>query len=153
MEQNLSLLFIYLTALGLSCSTQESSVQGTGSAVTRHEISCSVSCQILAPWPGVKPTSPALQSGFSTTGPLEKSLCVLRVSVVPDSVTPWTGARRFLCPWDFQAQTLEPIATSSSRGPSWPRNWTLVSCISYTGRRILYHCITWEVWSLGTSIL
>ena len=37
----------------------------------------------------------------------------------------------------FQARTLEWVAISSSRGFSWPRNWTCISCI---GRRILYHC-------------
>ena len=30
----------------------------------------------------------------------------------------------------FQARILEWIAISSSRWPSWPRDWTLVSCIS-----------------------
>ena len=34
------------------------------------------------------------------------------------------------------ARILERVAISSSRGSSWPRNWTGVSCI---GRRILYH--------------
>ena len=29
----------------------------------------------------------------------------------------------------------------SSRGSSWPRDWTQVSC---TGRWILYHCTIWE---------
>ena len=36
---------------------------------------------------------------------------------------------------------LEWAAISCSRGSSWPRDWTLVSCI---GRWILYHCATWE---------
>ena len=39
----------------------------------------------------------------------------------------------------FQARILEWIAISSSRGSSWLRVWTHVSCISCTGRRILYH--------------
>ena len=29
---------------------------------------------------------------------------VLSRSVMPDSVTPWTVAARFLCPWDFSRQ-------------------------------------------------
>ena len=41
----------------------------------------------------------------------------------------------------FQARTLEWVAISSSRGSSWPRDQTCVSCIV---RRILYHWATWE---------
>ena len=35
-----------------------------------------------------------------------------------------------------QARILEWLAISFSRGSSWPRNWT---CVSLTGRQILYH--------------
>ena len=35
-----------------------------------------------------------------------------------------------------QARILEWVATPSSRGSSWPRDWTWVSCI---GRWVLYH--------------
>ena len=41
----------------------------------------------------------------------------------------------------LQARILEWVAISSSRGSSWPRNPTRVSCI---GRQILYNCTTWE---------
>ena len=37
-----------------------------------------------------------------------------------------------------QARRLEWVAISSSRGSSWPRDWNHVSCVSCTGRRILY---------------
>ena len=40
-----------------------------------------------------------------------------------------------------QARILEWVAISLSGGSSWPRGWTLVSCI---GRRILYHWATWK---------
>ena len=40
-----------------------------------------------------------------------------------------------------QARILEWIAISFSRGSSWPRDHTCISCI---GRRILYHRDTWE---------
>ena len=40
-----------------------------------------------------------------------------------------------------QARILEWVAISFSRGSSWPRNWTQVSCI---GRWILYHWATRE---------
>ena len=41
----------------------------------------------------------------------------------------------------IQARILEHVAISSSRGSSWPRDQTCVSCI---GRQILYHRATWE---------
>ena len=44
----------------------------------------------------------------------------------------------------LQARVLEWVAISSSRGSSRPRDQTCVSCISCTGRQILYHCATWE---------
>ena len=39
----------------------------------------------------------------------------------------------------LQARILEWAAISFSRGSSWPRDWTYVSCISCIGRRILCH--------------
>ena len=50
----------------------------------------------------------------------------------------------------FQARILEWVAISSSRGFFQPRNQTHVSCI---GRRILYHCITWEASSFVFLII
>ena len=44
----------------------------------------------------------------------------------------------------FQASILGQVAISYSRVSSWPRDLTRVSCISCTGRRILYHCATWK---------
>ena len=44
----------------------------------------------------------------------------------------------------FQARILEWVTISSSRGSSQPRDRTLVTCVSCIGRRILYHCATWE---------
>ena len=41
-----------------------------------------------------------------------------------------------------QARILEWVAISSSRGSSWPRDRTWVSCI---GRQIVYHWRTWEL--------
>ena len=42
--------------------------------VVARGLSWSAACGILAPLPGFKPTSPALQGGFLTTGPPGKSL-------------------------------------------------------------------------------
>ena len=44
----------------------------------------------------------------------------------------------------LQARILEWVAIPSSRGSSQPRDQTHVSCISYIGMQILYHCATWE---------
>ena len=44
----------------------------------------------------------------------------------------------------FQARILEWVVISYSRGSSWPRDWTWVSCISCISRQVLYHCTTWE---------
>ena len=42
----------------------------------------------------------------------------------------------------FQARILEWVAISFSRGPSQLRDQICISCISCTGRQILYHCAT-----------
>ena len=43
-----------------------------------------------------------------------------------------------------QAGILEWVAISCSRGSSQPRGQTCISDISCTGRRVLFHCATWE---------
>ena len=45
----------------------------------------------------------------------------------------------------IQARILEWVPISFSRASSQPRDWTQASCISCTGRQILYLCTTWEV--------
>ena len=44
----------------------------------------------------------------------------------------------------FQARILEWVAISYSRGSSWPKDQTHISCISCISRRILYHWAIWE---------
>ena len=39
----------------------------------------------------------------------------------------------------LQTKILEWVAMPSSRGSSWPRDWTRVSYVSCIGRRVLYH--------------
>ena len=39
----------------------------------------------------------------------------------------------------FQARILEWAAMPSSRGSSWPRDWTHISYISCIGKQVLYH--------------
>ena len=78
---------VYLTMLGLSCSTQDLhcimqdlSLWGTDSLVVVLSLSswgtwlsCSAVCGILVPQSGVEPLCPALQGGHLTTGPPGKS--------------------------------------------------------------------------------
>ena len=44
----------------------------------------------------------------------------------------------------FQERILKWVAISFSRGSSQPSDQTSVSCSSYIGRQILYHCTTQE---------
>ena len=46
----------------------------------------------------------------------------------------------------LQARILEWVAIPFSRGSSWPRDWTRVSCI---GTQILYH---WAIWEAPTEL-
>ena len=61
------------------------------------------------------------------------------VSVMPDSVIPWTVAARLSVHGVFQARILEWVAIFSFRVSSRARDETLVSCISCIDRWILYH--------------
>ena len=92
-----NLCIYFLAVSGLSCGTQDLllwhagySLQCVGfSLVVAHMLqsthspehmvvvcglSCPTACGILVHWPGIKLASPALQDGFSTTGPPGKSL-------------------------------------------------------------------------------
>ena len=46
---------------------------------------------------------------------------------------------RFLCPWDFPGKNtgVGCISYSYSRGSSWLRDWTCISCVSWVGRWII----------------
>ena len=55
---------------------------------------------------------------------------------------------RILCLWEFPRQEYFSGLSLPSPGVSWPRDQT---CISYIGRYILYHWVTWEVSFRGTS--
>ena len=57
--------------------------------------------------------------------------------------TPWTiGPAGLLCPWDSPGRNAGVGCTSLSRGSSWPRDRTRVSCVSCVGRQVLPHCAT-----------
>ena len=48
-----------------------------------------------------------------------------------------------------QARILEWVAISFSRGSSRPKDRTHVSCVSCSGKWVLYHCATWEACSMA----
>ena len=57
-------------------------------------------------------------------------------------------------PGILQARILEWVATPSSRGSSWSRDWTRVSYVSWTGRQVLYHwCHLGSLASLQNRLL
>ena len=69
------------------------------------------------------------------------SWCSQLHSGVQLSVAPWPpGSSRLLCPWNFPGKNTRLACHSYSRGSSWPRDW---SCVSCTGRWIVYHSATW----------
>ena len=54
---------------------------------------------------------------------------------------------RLLCPWNFPGKNTG--VGCFPRGSSWPRDGTCVSCISCTGRLILYQYTTCEASSIA----
>ena len=57
-------------------------------------------------------------------------------SVVSDSLGPhWLQPARLLCPWDSPGKNTRVGCHSLSRGSSWPRDQTDVSCLSSTAGR------------------
>ena len=65
---------LFVAAHGLLSSCGMRAPGRTGSLVVARGLSCPEACGILVPWPGIEPTSPALEGGFLTTGPSGKSL-------------------------------------------------------------------------------
>ena len=67
------------------------------------------------------------------------SLSCLTLCDPMDSSPPGSSVHR-----NFQAGKVEWVAISSFRRSSRHRDRTCVSCSSWNGRQILYHCATWE---------
>ena len=44
----------------------------------------------------------------------------------------------------FHERILEQVTVSFSMESFQPRDWIHISCVSSTGREVLYHCATWE---------
>ena len=63
-------------------------------------------------------------------------------SIVSDPLRPHgLQPARLLCPWILQSRILEWVPMLSSRGSSWPRDWTNISCIAV---RFFTQWATWE---------
>ena len=62
-----------VAARGTSCCGKQA-LQRMGSVAVARSLSCPAVCVLLVPRPGIERVSPALESGFSTTGPPGKSL-------------------------------------------------------------------------------
>ena len=67
-------------------------------------------------------------------------------SVMSDSLRPYAlKPTRLLCPWDSPGKNTGLDFMPSSRGSSWPRDWTSISCVHLLHcRQILYHWATGE---------
>ena len=109
-------MFIYLAEFGSSCHAWAN---------------CSMTCGgILVPWPGIKPTSLALQQILNHCTTREVP-CAELLSRVWLFATPWTVAHQTpLSMGILQARILEWVAMPSSRGSSQLRDQTQVSCIA-----------------------
>ena len=89
------------------------------------------------------------------------STCVSALFFIHLYNIPWNGCvfshsvmSNFLQPHRlFQTTVLEWVAIPYSRGYSWPKDWTLVSCVSCIDRWILCHCVTWEAQGMDDEIL
>ena len=56
-------------------------------------------------------------------------------SILSDSLQPHgLQPTRLFCPWNFPGKNTG-VAISFSKGSSWPRDWTCISCVSYTAGR------------------
>ena len=80
-------------------------------------------------------------------------VCVCMCAVVSSSLRPHglQPAKAPLSMGILQTRILEWAATSSSRGFSWPRDWTHMLCLLHC-RQILYHWATGET-QVGVTVL
>ena len=89
---------------------------------------------------GIPPKPPFLSLPLCSVAQLSLTLCSPMVCSPPGSSVHGI----------LQARILEWVAVSSSRGSFQPRDQTCLSC---TGRQILYHRATWETSSAPTLTL
>ena len=82
--------------------------------------------------------SPPLQLRTMARAYLSTELCVM-LSCVWLFAAPWTVACQAPLACNSPGKDTRWGATSHSRGSSWPRDRTCISCLSCIGRWILYH--------------
>ena len=58
-------------------------------SLVAHGLTCSMSCGILVPRPGMEPMYPALQGSVLTTGPAENPLCLFTAVSISTQNSPW----------------------------------------------------------------
>ena len=79
------------------------------------------------------------------TSPVQGCACMLSCSVMSNFLPRMDcSPSGFSVHGIFQATELQRVATSYSRGSSQSSNRTQISCVFCTGRRILYHSVSWE---------
>ena len=78
---------------------------------------------------------------------------MLSCSIMSDSATPWTIARQAPLSMRFSRQEYwSGLPCPPPGGSPWPRDQACDSCVSCTGRHILYHSAPWEAWSTDKDI-
>ena len=58
--------------------------------------------------------------------------------------TPWLQPIRVFCPWNSPGKNTAVDCHFLLSGTSRPRDWTHIFNVSSIGRRVIYHCTTWE---------
>ena len=90
---------------------------------------------ILFPNQGLNPQTPVLAKWS-----LNHGYVLSRFSHVRLFATPWAVALQALLSMGFSRQEYwSGLPCPPSRGSSWPQDWTHISSVSCTGRRVLYH--------------
>ena len=122
---SLSFWFIYLAALVLVVahgifhhSVQILWLWHACSVVGAQGPSCFEACGILVPWPGIEPTSPALQGGFLITRPPGMSLTFF---LLPFNFILEYSAWRI--PWTEEPGELQSIGSQRVR-----QDWGNIAC-------------------------
>ena len=107
---------------------------------------------ILLPWHIAPAVLWKLHSNLQ--GGYYQSVLLFSSSVMPESLQPrglWPA--RLLSPWDSPGKDTAVGCRLLPQGSSWPMGWTHISCISCTGRWVLYHWTTSEALLLPISLL
>ena len=104
--------------------------------LTRKHICSSmfIAALFTIPKTGSLPRCPSMDEGIKN-----RAVMLSHFSCVWLFVILWIRACQAPVSGFLQARILEWIVIPSSRGSSWPRNWTCVSYVSCIGRWVLYH--------------